>query len=119
MYAEEMLRAGQAEEILSVIDHFIGALRFPFGFFLPEVYRIRGECLAALGRLDEAEKDLRKARKLAEEQGSELFALRAAIARANCCGTKGSAIAEIERSLAIIGESERPEIVAARIMAPA
>ena len=119
LYAEEMLRAGQAEEILSVIDHFIGALRFPFGFFLPEVYRIRGECLAALGRLDEAEKDLRKARKLAEEQGSELFALRAAIARANCCGPKSSAIAEIERSLAIIGESERPEIVAARIMSPA
>jgi hypothetical protein len=100
---------------LSVIDHFIGALRFPFGFFLPEVYRLRGECLAALGRLSEAELDLRKARKLAEEQGSELFALRAAIARARCCGTK-TAAADIERSLSIIGERPSQEIAEARAM---
>jgi hypothetical protein len=91
-------------------------LRFPFGFFLPEVYRLRGECLAALGRLSEAELDLRKARKLAEEQGSELFALRAAIARARCCGTETSAVADIERSLAIIGERPSQEIAEARAM---
>jgi class 3 adenylate cyclase/tetratricopeptide (TPR) repeat protein len=119
LLAEELLKAGRAEDGLSAIDELVATLKSSFGFWLPEVHRVRGECLAALGRQDESEDELRKAYKLAEEQGSKLFALRAAIALARCCADsngKNSAMADIERSLAAIGDSDSPEIAAARSM---
>jgi class 3 adenylate cyclase/tetratricopeptide (TPR) repeat protein len=119
LFAEELLKAGRSGEALSVIDDFVGTLRFPAGFFLPEIYRVRGECLAALGRNDEAIGELRHAGEVAAAQGSELFALRAAVARTRSCfgdPERPFAIADIERSLAKIGPSNWPEIVAARDM---
>jgi tetratricopeptide (TPR) repeat protein len=77
LYAEQLLAIGQTEEAFSVIDHFVGALKFPFGFYLPEIYRIRGESLAARDRPDEARLQLQRAVEKAREQGAELFALRA------------------------------------------
>ncbi|MFL6728041.1 MAG: AAA family ATPase [Sphingomicrobium sp.] len=117
LFAEELLKAGEQDEALAVIDHVLVTLKFPFGFYLPEVRRVRGECLAALGRRDEAIEELRRAAELAASQGSELFALRAAMALARCCASqdgKASAMAAVEHSLAIIGRSEWPEILAAR-----
>ena len=111
-----MLKSGQTVEALSAIDQIVGTLKFPFGFYLPEIYRVRGECLAALGRRDDAIEQLRSAAELATSQGSELFALRAAIARARCCAhhaVEASAMADAQRSLELIGVSDWPEIVAA------
>jgi tetratricopeptide (TPR) repeat protein len=122
LFAEELLKAGEAAEGLMVIDHFIGTLKFPFGYFLPDVYRVRGECLAELGRTDEAVAELEQAGKMASNQGSELFALRAAIARARCCADgaqKASAMMAVEKSLDIIGSTPWPEIMAARSLAAA
>ena len=119
LYAEELLKAGQTEEALSIIDHFVGALKFSFGFFLPEIYRVRGECLAALGRSDEAIDQLQSAGDLAAEQGSELFALRAAVARARHCKSpeaRASAIEAVKSSLAAIDTTDWPELEAAREM---
>ena len=117
LFAEELLKAGQTDEALSVIDDFIGTLKSAFGICLPEIYRLRGECLAALDRQEEAVDQLRHAAEVAGEQGSELFVLRAAVARARCCPTddgKYSAVEDIERSLANVGTSSWPEIAAAR-----
>jgi len=119
LHAEELHKAGHDEEALSVADHFVGALKFPFGFYLPEVLRVRGECLAALGGEEDAMEQLQHAAELALDQGSQLFALRAAIARARSCSkhdAKYSAMADVERSLAAIGTSGWPEIAAAREM---
>ena len=82
LFAEELMKGGRPDEALSVINRFVGSLRFPFGFYLPEVHRVRGECLAALGRDADAVNDFRYARGLASEQGSELFVRRAAEAQA-------------------------------------
>jgi class 3 adenylate cyclase/tetratricopeptide (TPR) repeat protein len=122
LFAGELLKAGEAAEALQVIDHFVGSLKFPFGYFLPDVYRVRGECLAALGRTEEAIGQLEEAEKMARDQGSELFALRAGVARARCCPDskrKASAIIAVEKSLGIIGSCEWPEIRAARSLAAA
>jgi len=120
LFAEELLKAGYESEALSVIDHFVGALKYPFGFYLPETYRVRGECLSALGRRKEAIEQLRRAGDLAGNQGSDLFALRAALARARACSSrdgKASAMEVVERCLARIGPSDCPEITAARAAA--
>jgi class 3 adenylate cyclase/tetratricopeptide (TPR) repeat protein len=117
LFAEELLKAGQTDDALSVIDDFVATLKSPFGICLPEIYRLRGECLAALGRHEDAVDQLRHAGEVAAEQGSELFVLRAAVARARCCLSRDeryTAVEDIERSLAVIGKSDWPEIVAAR-----
>ena len=115
LFAEDLLKAGKADAALAVIDEL--ALKSSFGFWLPEVYRVRGECLAALGRHDEAVTELLRASDVAAKQGAELLGLRAAVALARHCrgdAERASAIAAIERSLAAIGESDWPEICAAR-----
>jgi tetratricopeptide (TPR) repeat protein len=117
LLAEQLLKAGRTEEALSVIDDFVGTLKFSAGFYLPEIYRMRGECLAVLGRSDEALEQLRCAAQVATDQGSQLFRLRAALARARCCVSddeRGSAIDAVERSLAAIGPNDWPEILVAR-----
>jgi tetratricopeptide (TPR) repeat protein len=117
LLAEELLKAGQADDALSAIDSLVATLKSSFGFWLPEVHRVRGQCLAALGRPDEAADGFRRAARLAAEQGSELFALRAAVAGARLCSNdedRASAMIAIEHSLAAMGRSDWPEIVAAR-----
>ena len=117
LYAEELLKRGHTEESLSVIDQFVGSLKFPFGLYLPEIYRVRGECLAELDRRDEALAEWRHAGDLAASQGSDLFALRIAGARARACqdgADRTTAMAAVKRSLARIGPSDWPEILAAR-----
>jgi class 3 adenylate cyclase/tetratricopeptide (TPR) repeat protein len=121
LFAEELLKAGKTDDALSVIDDFVSTLKSPFGICLPEIYRLRGECLAVLGRHEEAVDQLRHAGEVAAEQGAELFVLRAAVARARCCLSRDeeySAVEDIERSLATIGTSDWPEIVAARNTPP-
>jgi predicted ATPase/class 3 adenylate cyclase len=117
LFTEQLLKSGEADEALSVIDRVVATLKSPFGFYLAEVYRVRGECLAALGRGEDAGDQLRCAAQLAASQGAELFSLRSAVARSRCClsqADRDSAVADIERSLAAIGASASPEIVAVR-----
>ena len=49
------------------------------GFYLPEIYRLRGECLLALGRgnMDEARQAFAAARDIAIRQGAVIFERRA------------------------------------------
>lgn len=118
-FAEQLLKHGETQEALSVIDRLLGTLKFPFGYFLPEVFRIRGECLAILGDKRKAAEQLRQAMELASEQGSQLFALRASVALTRLCGVDETGRAGIQNALAAIGKSEWPEIVAAREYAAA
>lgn len=116
LYAEELLKGGEAEEALAIIDHHLATLKFPFAYYLAEVHRVRGECLAAMGRMDEADEQLKQAHDVAIDLGSHVFALRAASARMRLCGTdaRASASADFEKSLAAIEDADWPEIAAAR-----
>lgn len=114
LHAEELLKAGHADEALKIIDYHLETLKFPFGYYLAEVHRVRGECLAALGHVDEANEQLKQSHELATELGSHLFALRSAMARIRLCGDGAGARDDFDASLAAIGDTDWPEIAAAR-----
>jgi class 3 adenylate cyclase/tetratricopeptide (TPR) repeat protein len=77
---EVLLAAGRSAEGLALLDRAIAAIDEPgVGFYLPEIYRLRGECLLALGRgnMDEARQAFAAARDIAMRQGAVIFERRA------------------------------------------
>ncbi len=79
MYIDQLFRAGRNDEALSVADKAVTGLRFPeTGFLLCELYRLRGVCLAAKGRKEEAVMELLRAEAMAARGGAALLRLRAA-----------------------------------------
>ena len=78
--AEVLLAAGRAADGLVHLDRAIAAIDEPgVGFYLPEIYRLRGECLLALDRAnkDEARQTFAAARDIAKRQGAIVFQRRA------------------------------------------
>ena len=77
---EVLLAAGRSTEGLALLDRAIAAIDEPgVGFYLPEIHRLRGECLLALGRsnMDEARQAFTVARDIATRQGAVIFERRA------------------------------------------
>ncbi|HMG80308.1 MAG TPA: adenylate/guanylate cyclase domain-containing protein, partial [Xanthobacteraceae bacterium] len=78
--AEVLLGAGRAADALAHLDRAIAGIDEPgVGFYVPEIYRLRGECLLTLGRgnKDEARRAFATARDSARRQGAVIFARRA------------------------------------------
>jgi len=78
--AEVLLGAGRAADALAHLDRAIAGIDEPgVGFYVPEIYRLRGECLLALGRGSkaEAQRDFTIARDSAHRQGAVVFERRA------------------------------------------
>jgi len=77
---EVLLASGRSAEGLALLDRAIAAIDEPgVGFYVPEIYRLRGECLLALGRgnMDEARQAFAAARDIAIRQGAVIFERRA------------------------------------------
>jgi tetratricopeptide (TPR) repeat protein len=75
-----LLAAGRPAEGLAFVDRAIAAIDEPrVGFYLPEIYRLRGECLVTLdrGNKDEARQDFVAARDIAIRQGAVILKRRA------------------------------------------
>jgi class 3 adenylate cyclase/tetratricopeptide (TPR) repeat protein len=78
--AEVLLAAGRAADGLAHLDRAIAGVDEPgIGFYLPEIYRLRGECLLALDRnkKNEAQLAFAAARDIAQQQGAIIFQRRA------------------------------------------
>jgi predicted ATPase len=78
--AEVLLAAGRPADGLAHLDRAIAGIEEPgIGFYLPEIYRLRGVCLLALdrGNKDEARLALATARDIAQRQGAVIFERRA------------------------------------------
>ena len=78
--AEVLLGAGRAADALAHLDRAIAGIDEPgVGFYVPEIYRLRGECLLTLGRgnKDEARQAFATARDSARRQGAVIFERRA------------------------------------------
>jgi len=78
--AEVLLGAGRAADALAHLDRAIAGIDEPgVGFYVPEIYRLRGECLLALGRgnKDEARAAFATACDSARRQGAVIFERRA------------------------------------------
>lgn len=74
---EVLLAAGRSTEGLALLDRAISAIDEPVvGFYLPKIYRLRGQCLLALGsgNMDEAQQAFVAARDIAVRQGAVIFA---------------------------------------------
>jgi class 3 adenylate cyclase/tetratricopeptide (TPR) repeat protein/ABC-type transport system involved in cytochrome c biogenesis ATPase subunit len=77
---EVLLAAGRAGDGLAYLDSAIGAIDEPgVGLYLPEIYRLRGECLLALDRANKiaAKQSFTTARDIARGQGAVVFQRRA------------------------------------------
>jgi tetratricopeptide (TPR) repeat protein len=77
---EVLLAAGRPEDGLAHLDRAIAGIDEPgVGFYLPEIYRLRGACLLAIGRgnKDEARSAFVMARDIARRQGAVIFERRA------------------------------------------
>jgi len=75
-----LLAAGRSADGLAHLDRAVAGIDEPgIGFYLPEIYRLRGECLLALGRdnKDEARSAFATARDIAKQQGAVIFERRA------------------------------------------
>jgi tetratricopeptide (TPR) repeat protein len=84
--AEVLLAAGRPSDGLTHLERAIaGTDQFGIGFYLPEIYRLRGQCLLALDRAnkDEARLAFETARDIATRQGAVIFLRRAEAALAD------------------------------------
>jgi tetratricopeptide (TPR) repeat protein len=80
--AEVLLAAGRPADGLTHLDRALSGVDEPgVGFYLPEIYRLRGECLLALGRdnKDEARSAFTTACNIAKQQGAVILERRAAV----------------------------------------
>ena len=78
--ADVLLAAGRAGDALAHLDRAIAGVDEPgVGFYLPEIYRLRGECLLALDRnnKDEARLAFTTAADIGRRQGAIIFQHRA------------------------------------------
>ena len=79
------LECGQAERALELLDSVSSMFKEPgVGIFLPEVQRLRAECLLRLGpaHVDEAAREFETAIATARQQRAHLYHLRAAVSLA-------------------------------------
>ena len=78
--AEVLLAAGRAADALGHLDRAIAGIdEAGIGFYLPEIYRLRGACLLALDRRNKAEarSTFATAIDIARRQGAVIFERRA------------------------------------------
>ena len=91
MYVDQLLKADRADDALAFADKALAEQRVPDrGIGLPDLHRLRGDCLAALGRREEAVSDFLRAEALAKRDGAGLLRLRAAVSLHHTDPDKGS-----------------------------
>jgi predicted ATPase len=90
LMADALCKAGRAEEALQALDQAAAAVkRSEEHLCEAELYRIKGEALAARGRWNDAEKCFRHAIEIARAQCAKAFELRAAMSLARSSTTSG------------------------------
>ena len=93
LLATARLDAGQVAQALEPLDMILRTIKEPgVGFFLPEIYRIRAECLLRLepANFAEAVREFEAAIATARQQQARVFWLRAAIGLSLACSANGS-----------------------------
>ena len=86
-----LLAAGRPADGLALLDRALAAMNEPgVGFYLPEIYRLRGACLLALDRhnIDEARHIFRMARDIANRQSAIIFERRAEVSLAEVASSQ-------------------------------
>ena len=121
LLAGTRLEVGSAARAIEPLDTILSTVKEPgVGFFLPEIHRLRGECLLHLdgGSFDDAVREFETAIAFAKQQQEHVFRLRAAISLAQVYrgagmpekGTDRSA----KRSMCSMAPTTVPELAPAR-----
>lgn len=115
------LQDGQFARALEPLDMILKTIKEPgVGFFLPEVYRMRAECLLRTDpeNVDQAIRELEMAVATAKQQQARLFWLRAAIDLSRAWAAKGlheKSIAPLHEAVsAFSGDGHPAELATAR-----
>jgi hypothetical protein len=115
------LASGHPARALELLGPILDSVDEPsVGFYLPEVYRLRGECLLRLDppHLEKAVDAFEAAIAAAKHQHALAFQLRAALCLARACGTAGSpgkGVAPLREVIALFdGNDDPPELAEAR-----
>ncbi len=93
LLASVRLEAGLIAQALEPLDMMLRTIKEPgVGFFLPEIHRLRAECLLRLdpANFDEAIREFETAIATAKQQQARVFWLRAAIALSRAWAAKRS-----------------------------
>jgi class 3 adenylate cyclase/predicted ATPase len=121
LLANIRLEAGQVARALEPLDMMLRTIKEPgVGFFLPEIHRLRAECLLRLdsSNFDEAVREFKLAVATAKQQQARVFWLRAAIDLSRAWAAKGTSaqgvapLQEIVRAFS--GDDEPAELAIAR-----
>jgi predicted ATPase len=92
LLASVTLAAGQAAKALELLDNVLKTVREPgVGMYVPEIHRLRGECLLRLGggNFDQAIREFETAIAAAKRQHARAFQLTAAISLAQAWAAAG------------------------------
>jgi class 3 adenylate cyclase/tetratricopeptide (TPR) repeat protein len=115
------LKDGQVEQAFEPLDAILRTIREPhIGFYLPEIHRLRAECLLRRGpsNFDEAICEFEAAIATAKHQQAHLFGLRAAIGLSqawNAKGTRDNGIAPLRAIVSAFSDEDGPsELTVAR-----
>jgi predicted ATPase len=114
LLASIRLQQGEVERALEPLDAVLRSIKEPgVGFFVPEIHRLRGECLLRLdpANFDEAQRELRAAIATAKQQQARMFELRAAISLLRVWAAQGAhekAIAALTDIVGSFGAEDGP-----------
>ena len=121
LLASVRLESGQAAQALETLDTLLSTVtEAGLGFYLPEIHRLRGECLMRLdaGHSGEAMREFEAAVASAKQQQAHVFQLRAAISLArawDAMGTPEKGPALLHEALGVFGtDDDAPELATAR-----
>jgi class 3 adenylate cyclase len=114
------LEAGQVTQALEPLDMILRTIKEPgVGFFLPEINRLRAECLLRLEptNFEEAVREFEAAIAISKQQQARVFWLRAAIGLSRACSAHGSknGIGQLHEAVAAFSRNDDPvELATAR-----
>jgi class 3 adenylate cyclase/predicted ATPase len=121
LLASVRLEAGLVAQALEPLDMMLRTVKEPgVGFFLPEIHRLRAECLLRLdsANFDEAIREFETAVATAKQQQARVFWLRAAIGLSRAWAAKGvpeAGVAQLQQIVrAFSGDDDPAELAIAR-----
>ena len=121
LLASVRLEDGRVARALEPLDAILKTVKEPgVGFFLPEIQRLRAECLLRLDptNFDEAVREFETAIATAKQQQARVFRLRAAIGLSRAWAAKGTrekGTAQLHEAIgAFSGDDEPAELATAR-----
>jgi hypothetical protein len=116
------LEAGQAALALELLDDVLNRVQEPnVGLYLPEIHRLRGECLLRLdpGAFDQTVLEFETAIEIAKEQQARIFQLAAAVSLVHATAAAGPerGMAPLREIVsAFTGDLDAPQLALARTM---